>query len=206
MVITLLVFVHLIATCTAIGTLVLTDLRLIARATGYRVVIPPPERLETRIVAAALLVLYFSGAALIALGMRENSDYIANPKLQAKLLLVVMLTLNAFILHRYVFPILGRSLRVSAWSNREWFTVVTSVSLSNSLWFYCAFLGVARHWSGTVPLEFVLLVGLMIWAVVFCLANGLLALASRDNPRKKRPDWLDSIKARLRNLFQLRDR
>lgn len=205
MVNTLLVFVHLIATCAAIGTIVLTDLRLIARAMGYRVVIPPPERLETRIVTVALLVLYVSGGTLIALGMQETSEYLANPKLQAKLLLVALLTLNAFFLHRYVFPILEQSRTVSRWSRGEWFAVASSVSLSNSIWFYCAFLGVARHWNGTVSLGFALLAGMVAWAVVFCLANALLGLASRDTPRQ-RPDWIDSMKASLSDFSELRDR
>ena len=58
---TLLIFLHLIATCAAIGTIVLTDLRLIAKVIGYRVVIPKPERLETTIISLALVLLYLTG-------------------------------------------------------------------------------------------------------------------------------------------------
>jgi len=205
MVITLLVFIHLIATCAAIGTIVLTDLRLVARAMGYRVVIPPPERLETRIVTAALVVLYISGVALVALGLQGTAGYLDNPKLQAKLLLVGVLTLNALVLHRKVFPILGRSRTVSRWSNRDRLMVAASVSLSNSLWFYCAFLGVARPWNGTVSLGFVLLVGLVAWALTYAMAHVLLVVASRDAPRV-RPDWIDSMKASISDFSDLRER
>ena len=205
MVITLLVFIHLIATCAAIGTIVLTDLRLIARAMGYRVVIPPPERLETRIVTAALVVLYISGMALVTLGLQGAGGILDNPKLQAKLVLVGVLTLNAFVLHRKVFPILGRSRTVSRWKRRDRLTVAVSVSLSNSLWFYCAFLGVARIWNGTVSLGFVLLVALMAWAVTGLMAHVLLVVASRDAP-KVRPDWIDSMKASISDFSDLRER
>ncbi|MDO9435679.1 hypothetical protein [Hydrogenophaga sp.] len=205
MVITLLVFTHLIATCAAIGTIVLTDLRLIARAMGYRVVIPPPERLETRIVTVALMVLYLTGVALVAAGVQGASDYLTNPKLQAKLALVVLLTLNAFILHLWVFPILGRARTVSRWKRRDRLVVAASVSLSNSLWFYCAFLGVARLWNGTVSLGFVLLVALMVWAVTLLMAHVLLVVASRDAPQV-RPDWIDSMKASISDFSALRDR
>lgn len=205
MVITLLVFVHLIATCAAIGTIVLTDLRLIARAMGYRVVIPPPERLETRIVTAALVVLYISGMALVALGLQGTGGLLDNPKLQAKLVLVGLLTFNAFVLHRKVFPVLGRSRTVSRWTRRDRLTVAVSVSLSNSLWFYCAFLGVARIWNGTVSLEFVLLVGLVAWVVTGLMAHALLVVAARDTP-KPRPDWIDSMKASISDFSDLRQR
>jgi hypothetical protein len=205
MAITLLVFAHLIAACIAIGTIVITDLRLFARAMGYSVVIPPPERLETRVITGALLLLYLSGAGLIALGAQGFAGHLGNPKLQGKLVLVALLTLNAFFLHRQVFPILGRSRTVSRWTRREWLTVSLSVSLSNSLWFYCAFLGVARVWNGTVSLALVLAVALLAWMVFFALVNALLFVAARDRPRE-RPDWIDSMKASLSDFSGLRDR
>lgn len=205
MFVTLLVFLHLIATCAAIGTIVLTDLRLVARAVGYRVVIPPPERLETRIVSVALLVLYLTGGALIAVGIQGAPDYLANAKLQGKIALVVVLTLNALVLHWGAFPVLSRARPVARWNRRDWFMVATSVSLSNSLWFYCAFLGVARPWNGTVSLEFVLMVALTAWLALFALVNALLVLASRDEPTQRR-DWIDSVKASLSDFSELRDR
>jgi hypothetical protein len=189
---TLLVFVHLIATCAAVGTILLTDLRLIARAMGYRVVI-------------ALTLLYLSGAAIVMMGAQETPGYLDNPKLHAKLVLVAILTLNAFCLHRLVFPILGRSRPVSLWSRSDWLLVAASVSLSNSMWFFCAFLGVARVWNGAVSLAFVLTLALIVWTAVFLATNVLLLLASRDQP-KSRPDWIDSMKASLSDFSELRDR
>jgi hypothetical protein len=201
---TLLVFAHLIATCTAIGTIVITDLRLAAKALGYRVVIPPPERFETYLITAALSALYLTGAALVWMGWQAHSDYLANPKLQAKLLLVVVLTLNAIVLHKMVFPVLSRSRPVSRWSRRDWMVVASSVSLSNSLWFFSAFLGIARSWNGTVSLVFVVAVAASMWAIVFALVNVLLTLASRDAPKAK-PDWIDSMKASLSDFANLRE-
>jgi NADH:ubiquinone oxidoreductase subunit K len=202
---TLLVFAHLIATCAAIGTIVITDLRLAAKAMGYRVVIPPPERFESYLITAALSVLYLTGAAIVWMGWQANSAYLANPKLQAKLMLVVVLTLNAIVLHKMVFPVLSRSRPVSRWSRRDWMVVASSVSLSNSLWFFCAFLGIARAWNGTVSLVFVISVAASMWAIVFALVNVLLTLASRDAPKAK-PDWIDSMKASLSDFADLRER
>lgn len=198
----LLVYLHLIATCAAIGTIVLTDLRLLAKASGYRVVIPPPERFEARIITFALIALYLTGAGIVYLGVSANPEYLANPKLQAKLVLVVLLSANAFILHRLVFPILGRSRPVSAWQRKDWISVALSVSLSNSMWFFCAFLGVARPWNGTVPIEFVLSVAFAVWLVVCMGVLAVLKLASRDAPRQS-PDWIDSMKASLSDFAGL---
>jgi hypothetical protein len=202
---TLIVYLHLIATCAAIGTIVITDLRLAAKALGYKVVIPPPQRFETYMVGVALLVLYCTGAAIVYLGWQASPDYLLNEKLQAKLLLVALLSANALVLHRRVFPILQRSRPVSHWSPRDWSTVAASVSLSNSLWFFCAFLGIARVWNGTVSLAFVLTIAALAWMVVFLLVNILLTLASRDAPKPK-PDWIDSMKTTLSDFADLRER
>jgi len=201
---TLIVYIHLIATCAAIGTIVITDLRLAAKAMGYRVVIPAPERFETVMVSMALALLYMTGAGLVYLGLQANPDFLANQKVQAKLVLVALLTINAFVLHKMVFPVLGRSRPVSRWSRSDWMTVAGSVSLSNSIWFYCAFLGINRVWNGTVSIGFVLGVAFVAWMVLFVLVNVMLSLASRDAP-KPQPDWIDSMKASLSDFADLRE-
>lgn len=201
---TLIVYLHLIATCAAIGTIMITDLRIVSKAMGYRVVIPPPERFETRMVTVALVVLYITGALIVYIGLQANPDYLANQKVQAKLVLVALLTVNAVLLHRMVFPILGRSLPVSRWSRGDWATVALSVSFSNNVWFFCAFLGIARVWNGTVSVGFVLGVAMTAWLTVLLLVNILLKLASRDEPKSK-PDWIDLMKASLSDFTSLRE-
>ena len=200
---TIVVFAHLIATCAAIGTIFITDLRLLAKVLGYRVVIPAPEKFETVMISLALLVLYVTGIVLVTLGLEANPQYLANEKLLGKLVLVALLTLNAFFLHRKVFPILGRSRPVSRWSRADWLIVSGSVSLSNSCWFLCAFLGIARPWNNAVSITFVLTVAACSWIVMFVMVNSVLLLASRDEP-KEQPDWIDSVKAKLSDFAELR--
>ena len=199
MVFTFFVFLHLIATCAAIGTIVVTDMRLAAKLMSYRVVIPRPERFETVMVMVSLVFLYATGIVLVTVGVAERPDYLANGKLQGKLVLVGVLTLNAFILHFRTFPILALSLPVSEWSHRQWLTVAGSVSLSNSLWFFCAFLGVARPWNFQVSGWFVLGTAAGVWACVFLVTHLVLRLGSRDAPRQQ-PDWVDSTIATLGEL------
>jgi hypothetical protein len=199
---TLIVYAHLLATCAVIGTIVVTDLRLLAKVMGYKVVIPKPERFEAMVITIALVGLYVTGSLLVWMGLTNNPLYLHNEKLQAKLILVVLLTLNAFFLHIKVFPILERSQPVSKWYRDEWTKVAASVSLSNSTWFFCAFLGIARPWNNKVPLEFVLSIALAGWAVLWLAVNIVLFLASRDAPKAK-PDWIDSVKASLSDFAAL---
>ena len=190
----LVLYGHLLAVCLAIGTIVLTDLRLLARITGYHVVIPPPSRFETRVVSVALLLLCLTGSLLIAFDVGDAP--LANPKLQGKLVLVLVLIGNALVLHRHVFPRLERQSAVADWTSAQRWGVALSVGLSNSLWLYCAFLGVARPWNHQVSLAVVLLLALTLWAGATLGVRFALTLASRDEPEGS-GDWIDSMKTTL---------
>lgn len=196
----LVVFMHLLGVCLALGTIFLTDLRLLARVSGYGVTLNPPDRFEARLISLALALLYATGAVIVALGLADNPDYLLNQKLQAKLVLVLLLTLNAVLLHHMVFPLLKRARPVSHWSRAERLKVALVVGLSNSLWLYCSFLGTARAWNHTMALYEVLLVGLAAWAAVATAVAGVLTLARRDVPRG---DWVDTVKGRLSGLAPL---
>jgi hypothetical protein len=195
----LVLFAHLVGVCLALGMILLTDARLLARVAGYRVVILPPSRFDTRVISVALLLLAASGAALIAYGLAARPDFLANPKLQAKLVLVVALAVNAVVLHRVVFPILERGRPVSRWTSRSCWRVALSVGLSNSLWFYCAFLGIARPWNFTLTFWEVFAVAPLLWAGFALAIRFTLTLAARDEPSGE-GDWIDSMKATLSGL------
>ena len=111
----LLVFAHLLAASMALGAIVATDLRLLSKLAQDRVRIAPPNEFVARLVMVALLVLWVTGAAIVAHGLLERADYLGNPKLQAKILLVALLTLNAVVLHRVTFPRLARGRSVARW-------------------------------------------------------------------------------------------
>jgi hypothetical protein len=193
----LLVFSHLFGTCLALGMMAMTDLRLLSRVAGYRVVIEPPTPFELRVITSALALLLATGAMLIILGLHENPSYlIGNEKLQAKLLLVALLCTNALFLHFGVFHHLSRRRPVTMWTKRQFDAVAVSVGLSNSMWLYCAFLGIARTWNQGMPMQWVLLIGLALFAAMACAARLVLAFAARPEPAS-RPDWIDHIKRAL---------
>ena len=192
----LTVYVHLIATCMAIGVIVMTDMRLVAKLAGYRVTIPPPERFESRMILVATATLVLTGTALVAMGLAADPRYLENPKLQAKLVLVALLCVNGFALHYITFPRLARVRTVASWSSRDMFAVAVPVGLSNSLWMYCAFLGIARPWNFLVPIGEVLGVAAVLFTLAVAAVMVGLRFAARDEPRNE-PDWIDSMKARL---------
>jgi|GEM_PF-1070618 len=190
----LLVYGHLLGTCLALGMMAMTDLRLLSRVVGYRVVIEPPTGFELRVITSALILLLATGAMLIILGLHENPNYLmGNEKLQAKMVLVALLCANAFVLHFGVFHHLERVRPVAMWTERQCDAVAISVGVSNSLWLYCAFLGIARTWNQGMPLGSVLLIGLALMAAMACGARLVLKFAARNEPTGPF-DWIDHIK------------
>jgi hypothetical protein len=193
----LLLFAHLLGTSLALGAIVATDIRLVARLADTRVRIPPPNQFVMRLITIALVLLYVTGGALIVLGLGNDREYLnANPKLQAKLVLVAILSINALVLHHVTFPGLAHGRRVSRWRVLEFARVAIPVALSNALWMYCAFLGIARPWNRTVSMEFVLTVGACVFGVTLAAVLALLMLAAQDRTEAE-PGWIDSLKRKI---------
>ena len=186
----LVLYLHLIATCAAIGSILATDLRLVLRlrTPGFR--LAPPNRFVTQLVGGSLALLWLSGACLVAFGLGERPDFLHNPKLQGKLLLVVALTLNAAALHLYVFPKLQRGRRIDLARPCDSLGLAMPIAASNVLWLYCAFLGIARPWNFSVPLTQVLGVAVLLtaiaWVAVMLTLSVSSAASKAASPRRRR--------------------
>ena len=192
----LLLFAHLLGTSLALGAIVATDIRLLRKLADERVRIAPPNPFVMRLITLALLVLYVTGAAMVALGLADNPEYLGNPKLQAKLLLVAVLSINALVLHHYTFPGLARGRRVARWKVGDFMRVALPVSLSNCLWMYCAFLGIARPWNHAVSLGFVLGTAAWLCALTLAAVTTILVIAAQDRTDAE-PGWIDGLKRQL---------
>ena len=176
----LLVFAHLLAASMALGAIVATDLRLLSKLSQDRVRIAPPNEFVMRIVMVALLMLYVTGAGIVVQGLMERPDYLSNPKLQAKLLLVVLLTINAFVLHKITFPRLSKGRRVARWHAADWVLVAVPVALSNFLWMFTAFLGIARPWNYGVPMRDIFEIAAALYLIAQCGVFFILFMAGRN--------------------------
>jgi len=193
----LLLFAHLLGTSLALGAIVATDIRLLRRLADDRVRIAPPNPFVMRLITIALFVLYATGGALVALGLQDDPAYVSgNPKLQAKLILVAVLSINALVLHHATFPGLARGRRVARWKFADFARVALPVALSNCLWMYCAFLGIARPWNHTVSVGFVLATSAWLFAAALAGITTILVIAAQDRTDAE-PGWIDGLKRRL---------
>ncbi|QEY62127.1 hypothetical protein FXN65_08610 [Metapseudomonas lalkuanensis] len=143
-----IVYMHLIACCVAVGLVVTSDLAMARQLLrGDDSAHCRPSHLESlqRTISLALLVLWVTGAAIILLDMSVKGwTYLLNPKLQAKVMIVALLTLNGMLLHRAVLPALARAGSLLALQPAMRSLTMFAGTVSAVSWFYAALLGVGR--------------------------------------------------------------
>lgn len=142
-----IVYAHLVACCVAIGLVLTSDIamvRQLMKGDTSRMDMRHMRSLQTT-VSAALIALWATGVAVVALDMSTKGwAYLANPKIQAKVLIVVLLTLNGVVLHHVVLPWMqkaGSLLRLPP--GRTLFAIFAGAT-SGVSWLYAAMLGVGR--------------------------------------------------------------
>lgn len=195
----ILVFGHVLSTSMALGAIVATDLRMLSKLSQDRVRIPPPNDFVARLVTVALVGLYATGISMVCIGAYGHPDYLLNEKLLAKFVIVGLLTVNAVVLHRFTFPRLARGRSVSRWKKADWVVIAVPVAASNSMWMFCAFLGIARPWNHAVSMADVLQVA----AAIFVLALAAVCLVLGTAGRSRRNGVPHSVEVLKRSLASL---
>lgn len=198
----LLVFTHVLATSMAIGAIVATDLRMLSKLSEDRVRIPPPNDFVARLVSVALVGLYATGISMVCIGAWGHPDYLHNEKLLAKFVIVALLTVNAVVLHRYTFPRLARGRSVPRWKTLDWLVIAVPVAASNSMWMFCAFLGIARPWNNAISMAAVLQVAGVIFMLALTVVCTVLATAGRSR-RNDAPHLFEVFKRSLASVGSL---
>lgn len=143
-----IVYAHLIACCAAIGLVLMSDIAMLKQLISGN----PRERMDPKhlhdlqnTVAVALVALWVTGLAIITLDASSKGlEYFANPKLQAKITVVCLLTLNGFLLHHRVLPLMKKAGNLLNMSFSQRSFAVFAGSVSAVSWFYAALLGVGR--------------------------------------------------------------
>jgi hypothetical protein len=133
-----LLFVHVIAFAMTLAAVLREDLRLL---TTQR--IDAPRLLHTaRAVSLGLLALWASGLALVAIDAADSAGpWWPSAKLQAKLIVVAVLTVNGWALHAWVFP---RLWGVAVCIDRSLWPAAVLGAISSASWVTASFVGVAR--------------------------------------------------------------
>jgi hypothetical protein len=142
------VYFHLIACCVAIGLVLTSDIAMVKQllkgdASGHH----NDAHLESlqKIVGLALVALWITGIGIIGIDYAgKGMEYFLNPKLQAKIGIVVLLTFNGFLLHSAVMPALKKAGSLLKLSFNLRMLALFSGALSGVSWFYAAMLGVCR--------------------------------------------------------------
>ncbi|WP_371858106.1 hypothetical protein [Pseudomonas jinjuensis] len=169
-----IVYAHLIACCVAIGLVLTSDLAMIKQLVrGDNNSHDDKNHLDSlkKTVLLALAVLWATGIGIISLDyLVKGSEYFLNPKLQAKILIVVLLTINGFLLHSLVMPAMSKAgslLKLEV--NTRTLTVFSGV-VSGVSWFYAAMLGIAR------PLNWKYSLGEIMFAYPLIIALGFVTM------------------------------
>jgi hypothetical protein len=94
---------------------------------------------------------------------------------------------------------------VASWRLRDHLSVALPVGLSNSLWMYVAFLGIARSWNSTMGFGQVLAIAIVLFVISSIAVLVALRFGARDEPQQ-RADWIDAMKAHLSDRKPPRER
>lgn len=165
-----IVYLHLIACCVALGLVLTSDLAMVNRLLGGDGRQDPRHLAYLqKVVSGALAALWLTGAAVIWLDAK-GVEYFLNPKIQAKLAIVVLLTVNGCLLHRFVLPALMKAGSLLHLSFDRRALALFAGAVSAVSWFYAAMLGVGR------PLNWIYSLTELLAAYPILIAGGFVAM------------------------------
>lgn len=183
-------FIHLIAMAVAVGKILEFDSRFLLRARAPMTSDGIASLTFTKtVVSASLAVLWLTGAWLILLGRLESPNYLDNEKLWVKVVIVTVLTLNGWAMHRWAFPVLQGGTAFFHLPKWQMLGLAALATVSSVSWMYASFLGIARPWNHSVPYSYpaavyaTLLVCAWVGASVLLLG---IRCVSKPPPAKRR--------------------
>lgn len=169
------VYLHLVACCVAIGTVFMSDLRMVRSLLAAEDQTVDGDHLASlqTTVGRCLLALWITGAVLIGMDISVKGwSVLANPKIQAKIAVVALLTLNGFALHGIVLPALRRvNCILHLNMSMRQFAALTG-AISGVSWLYAAALGVGR------PLNWKYSLGEIMMAYPAFIAAGFMGMTA----------------------------
>lgn len=143
-----IVYTHLIACCVAIGMVLTSDIAMVKELlVGEKNHLQDSRHMESlqKTVSNALAVLWVTGIAIVWVDIGDKGlSYLLNPKLQAKITIVMLLTFNGMLLHTLVLPALQKAGTVLKLEFNMRMFALFAGALSGVSWFYAAMLGVGR--------------------------------------------------------------
>ena len=176
---TILVLGHILALALGLGSALLADWIVLRKLAFGTVSQRAAQQLIdlSHAVCAGLVLIWITGAFLVADDAWDAPASIMNQKLWAKLAIVAAMTLNAVLLHRIVMPMVERRVGQPLFG-----TVFDRLPVASTLlgavsvvsWMFAAYLGVARELNGQANLVPILVGYLSALLLTWVMAMVLL--------------------------------
>jgi hypothetical protein len=163
--------------------------------------------LLSKAVTIGLALLWLTGAALIWLNLQDKPNYLENPKLWAKIIVVIILTLNGMIIHGYIMPFMERRVGKRLFdglANRviAVFTLVAGISVVS--WFTPFVLGKASELNFVTPMPLILMIYFL--AVFFAWGGLLLVMSAVTTIQEQARDYEASLSRADAEVFNRKTR
>jgi hypothetical protein len=179
---TLVKLAHLMGLIMGLGGAFLADYTIFTRGVIRPVSAYTIHQAEflSRLVSIGLVILWVTGSALIWLNLQQHPEYLTNPKLWAKIAIVVLLTVNGVCVHRIILPIMRRSVGYRLFAEMPsrsiaMLTLFGSVSVVS--WSVPFILGKASELNYITPmwqiLAVYLVVVLTVWGMMFAVMRSI---------------------------------
>lgn len=185
-----IVYAHLISCCVAIGLVLTSDIAMVKSFFDDQPGLHDEAHLPQlqRIVSRALVGLWITGISVCLLdASTQGLTYFLNPKLQAKIAIVVLLTINGFVLHRAVLPGLQKAGSLLNLEFKPRLIATFTGVVSGVSWFFAALLGVGKPLSWKYSLTEILggfpiliLLGFIGMLIITAMAKFKQESASND--------------------------
>ena len=187
-----LVIAHLIGLALGVGGATLMDLILVRFVVRGNIAREHADilHLSSYLVSGGLLLLWVSGIAFLTHYYLFNQAALANPKVLAKIAIVGVLTVNGFLIHKHVLPIIERnvgrrlfdgvSVRQKAW-------MLAAGAVSATSWYVPLALGARREFNFVVPASQILTVyvALLLTAILSAQVVGRLFTEKNQLARQR---------------------
>ena len=171
-----LLLVHLLGVALSVGSVFILDLRLATLLLGRRVNSFDVKLIETLtpLVRIGLVLLWLSGLGFLLHYSFNDPHLLTNPKLHAKILIVLILTINGILVERLCLPAVMQS------KGRPFFAclklldrseVMTIATISAVSWYFVVALGVVKELNFSVVAVSILEVYCLLLA--FGIAGGI---------------------------------
>lgn len=187
---TMIIAIHLTGLVLGFGAAIFLDMYLLSYLAHKRVEEHTHSIAEfgSRLVSIGLVLLWVSGLSFLALYAVETPEKLANPKIWAKMSIVVILTFNGFIIHKFILSMLTQKIGKTILEGESGFKqnlILLVGTVSFNSWAFAMLLGISRELNNMIGAPTLLLAFLLAVTIIFCVVMLLKTIVLRSQRGKK---------------------